>query len=116
LLFDFRFAGTEAEPRPNLPSGHIPGSINLPFTKLINPETGTLHPVETLRKIFYEHGIDTTKPLVMSCGSGVTASVVYLAAKEIGVKDVRVYDGSWSEWASKRKSPIQKDIMSAYTQ
>lgn len=111
-----RFMGTEPEPRPNLPSGHIPGSLNLPFTKLINQETGTLHPTETLRNIFKEHGIDTTRPLVMTCGSGVTASVLYLAAKEMGVEDVRVYDGSWSEWASKKKSPIQMDVMSAYSQ
>ena len=101
-----RFEGTAAEPRAGLRSGHIPGSRNVPFTTLLNGD-GTLKPVAELRRIFSEAGVDTARPVVASCGSGVTAGVVALALAMIGRPDAAVYDGSWTEWGADQGLPIE---------
>ncbi|KAJ3373767.1 hypothetical protein HDU91_004303, partial [Kappamyces sp. JEL0680] len=89
-----RFAGTAPEPRP-IPSGHAPGSINVPYSELLSPD-GTMLPKEELKKVFADKKIDLTgqHSLVTSCGSGVTAAIIYLALDVLGVQGVRLYDGS----------------------
>ncbi|MCJ1353409.1 MAG: hypothetical protein MMC33_003395 [Icmadophila ericetorum] len=99
-----RWAGTEAEPRPGLSSGHMPGSISVPIGELLDPGSKTLLPGTELKKIFEEKGIDPTKPIISSCGTGVTAAVIDAALREaqFGSKeDRRLYDGSWTEWAQR---------------
>lgn len=95
-----RFEGTAAEPRAGLPSGHMPGSRNLPFTDLIAPD-GTMLPPDRLRAVFAQAGADGTKPIVTSCGTGVTATVLALGLRRAGLPDAAVFDGSWTEWASR---------------
>lgn len=91
-----RFQGLEPEPRAGLRSGHMPGAINVPFTTLLSDE-GTLLPKERLRAILAANGIDLSRPIITSCGSGVTAAIVSLALADLGIES-RVYDGSWAEW------------------
>ncbi|MBK1668311.1 3-mercaptopyruvate sulfurtransferase [Rhodovibrio sodomensis] len=93
-----RFAGEVAEPREGLRAGHIPGSINLPFSQLLNPETQTLKGPEELQRLLADAGIDPKRPVVTSCGSGVTAAVLSLALHVAGYRDIALYDGSWSDW------------------
>jgi thiosulfate/3-mercaptopyruvate sulfurtransferase len=93
-----RFEGTAAEPRPGLRSGHIPGSLNLPYGQLINAATGTMKPLDDLRAAFSSLGVDLKKPIATSCGSGVSAAVLTLALYRLGVENPALYDGSWSEW------------------
>ncbi len=92
-----RFAGTEAEPRPGLRSGHIPGSVNVHYARLLTPD-GTMKSPDDLRAVFAEAGADLSKPAITSCGSGVTAAIVNLALERLGKRDHALYDGSWSEW------------------
>lgn len=92
-----RFRGEAPEPRPGLRSGHIPGSRNVPFDTLLTPE-GTLKPVPELRAAFEGAGVDLSQPVITTCGSGVTASVLALALERIGHRDWSLYDGSWTEW------------------
>ncbi len=92
-----RFAGTEPEPREGLRGGHIPGSKNLPFTELLN-EDGTLKDESGLRAAFAAAGVDLARPVISTCGSGVTACIIDLALERLGHRDHAVYDGSWSEW------------------
>lgn len=101
-----RFTGSEPEPRAGMRSGHIPGSRSLPFTELLDPKTKTVLPAEGLRAAFKQAGIDPSKPTVASCGSGVTACVIALAAHRLGHSGVAVYDGSWSEWGGRADTPI----------
>jgi len=101
-----RFAGTAPEPRPGLRSGHIPGSHNLPYGKLLNQD-GTLKSAPELERLFAEAGVDLSKPVVASCGSGITASVLALALAQIGHRRAAVYDGSWSEWGADQSLPIE---------
>lgn len=104
-----RFKGLAEEPRPGLRKGHIPTSRNIPFGSLIDPTTRQLLPPEALKKVFDFANVDLSKPTVFSCGSGVTACTLYLAADILGAKDIKVYDGSWAEWGSKKEAPIQSD-------
>jgi thiosulfate/3-mercaptopyruvate sulfurtransferase len=101
-----RFAGTEPEPRTGLRGGHIPGSLNLPYDTLYR-EDGTLKPPNELRAAFQRAGLDLARPVVTTCGSGVTASVLALALYLVGRRDVAVYDGSWSEWGGRPDTPIE---------
>ena len=102
-----RFIGVDPEPRPECRSGHIPGSLNLPFTELIDPETKTFLPAGELRKKFDTAGIDLARPVTTSCGSGVTACVLALGLHLLGHDQVAVYDGSWSEWGARQDTPIE---------
>jgi len=100
-----RFNGTSPEPREGLSSGHIPNSKNLPYTNVLSD--GRMKPKEELEKIFDNISIDD-KPITFSCGSGLTACIVLLGAEIISKKSLSVYDGSWTEWAQKQKSLIEK--------
>ena len=94
-----RYEGSEAEPRPGLRSGHMPGSTNVPFQELLDPETKTLLPREKLRSVFESKQLDPSKPIITSCGTGVTAAIIEAALKvsEFGKEhDRRLYDGSWT--------------------
>jgi thiosulfate/3-mercaptopyruvate sulfurtransferase len=101
-----RFEGKTPEPRPGLRSGHIPGAHNVPFGKLLNQD-GTLKSAPELQRLFEQAGIDLNKPVVTSCGSGITASVLALGLAEIGHRRTSVYDGSWSEWGADQSLPIE---------
>ncbi len=92
-----RFEGRDPDPRPSLRKGHIPSSRNVPFASLLDPD-GTLKPAAELGAIFAKAGVDIGKPVVTTCGSGVTAGVVALALALLGRPDAAVYDGSWVEW------------------
>lgn len=96
-----RFDGSAPEPRPSLRSGHIPGSRNLFFKDCLEPPYQTLAPVSVLRGRFASAGIDPSAPIIASCGSGVTACILALAAYETGNQSVAIYDGSWTEWGSR---------------
>lgn len=104
-----RFTGATPEIRQGIASGHIPGSLNTPFMELIDHATGTLKSAEELKAIFDRAGVDTTKPLATTCGSGVTACVVALALHRLGRDDVPVYDGSWTEWGVKMAHMAEKN-------
>ena len=101
-----RFAGKAPESRAGLRSGHIPRAHNLPFAKLIAKD-GTLKPAPEVERLFEEAGVDLSKPVVASCGSGITAGVLALALAEIGHRRTSVYDGSWSEWGADQNLPIE---------
>jgi thiosulfate/3-mercaptopyruvate sulfurtransferase len=101
-----RFAGRAPEPRPGLRSGHIPGSINVPFASLVNAD-GTMRPADELAAIFATAGVDPAVRVVASCGSGVTAGIIALALAVLGRTDTAVYDGSWSEWGGDHRLPIE---------
>lgn len=92
-----RFRGEAAEPRPGLRAGHIPGSKNLPFGRLLNADKTMKAPAE-LRLAFEEAGVDLGKPAITTCGSGVTAAILSLALERLGKSDHSLYDGSWAEW------------------
>lgn len=94
-----RFMGLLPEPRPGLRSGNIPNSINLPYTNLLN-ENGTMKEKQDLLKEFKSSGLDLDKPVITSCGSGITASILFLALDIIGHRNISLYDGSWVEWGS----------------
>lgn len=100
-----RFRGEEAEPRPGLRMGHMPGAKNLPFAQLANPD-GTLKSAAEVQEAFAAAGVDTQGPMVTTCGSGVTASILSLALAAIGHPDVGVYDGSWAEWGQDNGLPV----------
>jgi len=99
-----RFTGAVPESRPGLASGHIPGSLNVPYTALYNSD-GTFKSPADLRAVFAAAGVDLSRPVITSCGSGVTACVVAFALHLIGKDDVALYDGSWSEWGADPAMP-----------
>jgi len=101
-----RFEGRDAEPRAGLRKGHIPGSRNIPSQNLLTPD-GTLKPAEDLAALFKAANIDVTRPVVTTCGSGVTASMLALALAVLGQTNAAVYDGSWAEWGADNSLPIE---------
>ena len=102
-----RFAGAEPEPRPGLEAGHMPGSRNLPFAALYQ-EDGRFKPPHELRAAFEAAGVDPSRPFVATCGSGVTANSLIFAARLLGNRDTRLYDGSWTEWGADPLTPKEK--------
>jgi thiosulfate/3-mercaptopyruvate sulfurtransferase len=100
-----RFNGTEPEPRVGLRSGHIPGSINLPYGDLLAADA-TLKPESALRQLFAAAHVDLGRPIATTCGSGVSAAVLSLALFTLGAPDAAVYDGSWTEWGGRSDTPI----------
>lgn len=99
-----RFAGGDPEPRPGVEPGHIPGSCNLPAGSLFNPD-GTYKDEAGIKAEFTAAGIDLARPVVTTCGSGITAAVLAFALDRIGKHDVALYDGSWAEWGSDPATP-----------
>ncbi len=101
-----RFAAAEPEPRPGVRGGHIPGSRSVHYARLVRDD-GTLRPAEELRAIMDEAGIDPARPVVTSCGSGMTACAVALALEVLGGPPASVYDGSWTEWGGRSDTPVE---------
>lgn len=102
-----RFDGSAAEPRPGLPSGHMPGAANLPSSELLNPDL-TMKDQATLRALFTAAGVEAERPVVTTCGTGVTACALALGLVRAGFPEPAVYDGSWTEWASRPETPKAK--------
>jgi len=104
-----RFQGTDPEPRAGMKSGAIPHSYNVFFRNLLNAHDGTFKSPDDIRALFEAAGVDLKKPIVTSCGSGITASVLMLGLYLIGHKENALYDGSWSEWGSHPDTPVSNN-------
>ncbi|CAO3625124.1 unnamed protein product [Cunninghamella echinulata] len=102
-----RFNGESPEPRPGIKGGHMPGSICVPFQEL-GTEDGFYKDDTSLKQLFESKGVDLNKPIITSCGSGITASMLYIALERAGAKDIAVYDGSWTEYGGKVDSIVVK--------
>ncbi len=102
-----RFAGMAAEPRPGLRSGHIPGSLNLPWRAVV--ESGEIKPEDEVKTLMAQAGVDVERPVITTCGSGVTAAILLLALASIGKSDVALYDGSWAEWGGRLDLPVARN-------
>jgi thiosulfate/3-mercaptopyruvate sulfurtransferase len=100
-----RFAGEEPEPRPGVRPGHIPGSLNLPYREIVTD--GRLRPAAEIAKKVAAAGIDLERPILTTCGSGITASILALAMESLGRHSVPVYDGSWTEWGGRKDLPAE---------
>lgn len=101
-----RFTGATPEPRAGMRSGHIPGSANVPYTDLLH-EDGTFRTAAELRDRFAAAGVDGSRPLITSCGSGVTACILTLGLLLAGLPEAAVYDGSWTEWGGRADTPVE---------
>jgi thiosulfate/3-mercaptopyruvate sulfurtransferase len=101
-----RFNGKAPEPRPGLRSGHMPGSFNVPYSRLV--ENGRLLPRERIQSAFAEAGVDLDKPIITTCGSGLTAAILTLALESIGREPKGLYDGSWAEWGSRPDLAVER--------
>jgi thiosulfate/3-mercaptopyruvate sulfurtransferase len=101
-----RFAAEVAEPRPGVRAGHIPGARNLPYTELLAPDQ-TFLPADALRARLAAAGVDGSRPVVTSCGTGVTAAILTLAMTLAGLPEGAVYDGSWAEWGGRADTPVE---------
>ncbi len=102
-----RFQGRDPEPRQDLRGGHIPGSLNLPFTELINAATQTMRAPEDIKARLAAAGVDPNRPVTTTCGSGITAAVLALGLHMAGHRDVALYDGSWCEWGLPGDTPVE---------
>jgi len=100
-----RFTGAEKEPRPGVRSGHMPGAVNVHYRAVLNAD-GTLKNDDELRKLFAEIGVDLRGPIITSCGSGVTASILMLALAKLGAPQTSLYDGSWTEWGGRPEAEV----------